>query len=545
MKNFRIMNSRINSIWLERGRYGHPGRCIVSLLIALLMSFAPLSVSIAEQDGSGTRFESSNYLKGVEAYRAGEFRQAFDAWSLGAYEDDAESQYNLGVLYVEGRGVARNPVQARSWFLRAAEKNHAEAQYNLGHMSLSGLAVEKDMDSALEWWRRSAEAGYAQAQFNFGRALYLGISDEPDPISGLVFIRQAAVNGDSRAQEFLDENGLGVAAVATGEPDTETMPPSIQTGELDTQNAMASPDKQGAENGAGSDAVEDAIAVGDAVEPAEVEPTEVEDAGVVAADGDMPVSDHTPEIESSTAMIDAEPVEVSAAMNRSAQDSSLLADKAAENVMPKPDSVQGPALSVGPTVLIRQRDEQIQADVVAPVSVAAPAAENQGIFNPPALNIVRDEAPILLDYFLRTGNEDVPLFARINSSAPIETLAGKTLLRVRTVDGDKLQVDAITRREVWVLALGIYTTDGLAVSNGNLVPMFDQPGGRQIGVLPQYQAMLMLEQRKGWRKLSLSRLLSGWIDARSLAYSGETASQLKTRWEAGLKGLALSKQRQN
>jgi TPR repeat protein len=64
----------------------------------------------------------SNFTLGLEAYKEGKFRRAFDAWMLVAYEGNAEAQFNLGVLYLEGNGVERNAERARTWFMKAAEK---------------------------------------------------------------------------------------------------------------------------------------------------------------------------------------------------------------------------------------------------------------------------------------------------------------------------------------------------------------------------------------------------------------------------------------
>ena len=153
----------------------------------------------------------SNYGLGVDAYQEGDYRRAFNAWSLGAYEGDSEAQYNLGVLYLEGRGVEHNVEQAHSWFLKAAEKDHVEAQYNLGHMSLSGMGMEKNVEAALMWWKRAAEGGYGQAQFNYGRALYLGVEGHDDKQGGLLLIRQAAEQKDKRALEFLEKNEVEIA----------------------------------------------------------------------------------------------------------------------------------------------------------------------------------------------------------------------------------------------------------------------------------------------------------------------------------------------
>ncbi len=162
---------------------------------------------------TGDTAKLSNYSLGVTAYTEGEFRRAFDAWILGAYEGNAESQYNLGVLYLEGHGVERSIEQARNWFMKAAEKNRVEAQYNLGHMSLSGMGVEKNVQAALLWWKLAAEGGYAQAQFNYGRALYLGVEDYNDKDRGLELISLAAEQKDRRAIEFLSNNADEIAVL--------------------------------------------------------------------------------------------------------------------------------------------------------------------------------------------------------------------------------------------------------------------------------------------------------------------------------------------
>ena len=170
--------------------------------------------------------EKSNYEIGVQAFKDGDYRAAFDAWSLGAYEENPEAQYNLGVLYLEGRGVERDLEQARNWFLKAANKNQIEAQYNLGHMALSGLGMEKDTNEALRWWQKASTGGYPQAQFNYGRALYLGIGGKQDITEGLRLIRLAASQQDKRAQEFLDTSAEEIAEV---EQTKVTVAPKVQS----------------------------------------------------------------------------------------------------------------------------------------------------------------------------------------------------------------------------------------------------------------------------------------------------------------------------
>ena len=90
-------------------------------------------------------------------------------WFLRAAEQgNADAQYNLGVMYHEGRSVPQDYTEAARWFLRAAEQGNAEAQYNLGVMYHEGRSVPQDYVQAAKWFHKAAEQGSAPAQSNLG-----------------------------------------------------------------------------------------------------------------------------------------------------------------------------------------------------------------------------------------------------------------------------------------------------------------------------------------------------------------------------------------
>ncbi len=57
---------------------------------------------------------------------------AFMEAEQAAEQGDAKAQFNLGVMYSDGRGVPQNDAEAVKWFRLAAEQGDASAQYNLG-----------------------------------------------------------------------------------------------------------------------------------------------------------------------------------------------------------------------------------------------------------------------------------------------------------------------------------------------------------------------------------------------------------------------------
>lgn len=86
-----------------------------------------------------------------------------------AENGDAEAQFQLGLKYSTGDGVAQDQVQAAAWYRKAAEQNHALAQFKLGLGFADGLGVERDATQAAFWFRRAANLGVAGAQFNLAR----------------------------------------------------------------------------------------------------------------------------------------------------------------------------------------------------------------------------------------------------------------------------------------------------------------------------------------------------------------------------------------
>jgi hypothetical protein len=72
-----------------------------------------------------------------DAVTAKELKELKDAGNQG----HAGVQNNLGCMYAEGKGVARNDEEAMQWFQKAADNGHALAQLNLGFF-LFDLAAE-------------------------------------------------------------------------------------------------------------------------------------------------------------------------------------------------------------------------------------------------------------------------------------------------------------------------------------------------------------------------------------------------------------------
>lgn len=74
-----------------------------------------------------------------------------------------DAQFALGLMYANGKGVARDPNTAAQWFLKAARQNHREAQYRIGEMYKEGIGVKTNLKQAKTWLSKAANSGIVKA----------------------------------------------------------------------------------------------------------------------------------------------------------------------------------------------------------------------------------------------------------------------------------------------------------------------------------------------------------------------------------------------
>lgn len=73
------------------------------------------------------------------------------------------AQFNMGVLYDEGKGVPLDDAQAMQWYRKAAEQGVPQAQVNLGIMYEQGEGVPPDAVRAYFWYALAESQGDGQA----------------------------------------------------------------------------------------------------------------------------------------------------------------------------------------------------------------------------------------------------------------------------------------------------------------------------------------------------------------------------------------------
>ena len=91
-----------------------------------------------------------------------------DAEVVKQFREDADlgyprAQFNLGVMYANGRGVLKNNVEAVKWYRKAAEQGLVSAQFNLGVSYINGVGIPQNNVNAYMWLLLARAQGHQKA----------------------------------------------------------------------------------------------------------------------------------------------------------------------------------------------------------------------------------------------------------------------------------------------------------------------------------------------------------------------------------------------
>jgi hypothetical protein len=92
-----------------------------------------------------------DFAAGLKAYENHDYAAALKEWRPLAEKGSAAAEFNLGLLYYDGRGVAQDFTEAAQWFERSADQGYGKAQYNLGEMYAIGKGVKRDYVQSYKW----------------------------------------------------------------------------------------------------------------------------------------------------------------------------------------------------------------------------------------------------------------------------------------------------------------------------------------------------------------------------------------------------------
>ncbi len=102
------------------------------------------------------------------------YQDSHDHFLLAARQSYGPSLHALGVMYLQGHGVAADPARSAKWLEQAVEHQQPDSFYNLAQLHENGLGVPPNLPRAFMLYRQAARMGHAPSQYNLGLFYYQG-----------------------------------------------------------------------------------------------------------------------------------------------------------------------------------------------------------------------------------------------------------------------------------------------------------------------------------------------------------------------------------
>lgn len=124
------------------------------------------------------------------------FEEALLWYNKAAKQGDLNSINNLGIIHDFGYGTKVNSKKVIKYYEKGCEKNHSNSLNNLGYLYLNGIHVpEKDFNKSLDLFEKSAIQGNPWALYGLAQQYLRGKGCEKDEEKGFSFALRSANKG--------------------------------------------------------------------------------------------------------------------------------------------------------------------------------------------------------------------------------------------------------------------------------------------------------------------------------------------------------------
>ncbi|WP_445357881.1 tetratricopeptide repeat protein [Microbulbifer sp. ANSA002] len=129
-----------------------PNKLIFSFMFLAILCFSQISAA------GGDEGEIAKFL-----FRSGDYSRVNDIF-LASKKGDHEAQYLLGQAFFWGRGVERDYIQSKKWYIRSADGGYSEAQYIVANYMLEGaFSYEQSPSLSIQYLEKAAINKHAKA----------------------------------------------------------------------------------------------------------------------------------------------------------------------------------------------------------------------------------------------------------------------------------------------------------------------------------------------------------------------------------------------
>ena len=129
---------------------------------------------------------------GARSFQRADYQAAMASWRPLAVQGNPVAQNNLGILYLDGKGVPQNTSEAVRYLSLSAASGSSLGQNNLGGLYRDGKGVPRDYTRAAQWFNASAAQANSAGMYNLGLMYELGQGMKPEPFHAYMWYALAA-----------------------------------------------------------------------------------------------------------------------------------------------------------------------------------------------------------------------------------------------------------------------------------------------------------------------------------------------------------------
>lgn len=137
-----------------------------------------------------TPVSAASIKQAKQSLAANDFETALTELAPLARSGNAEANNLLGLMYLQGNGVAQDTAQAKAYFEVGANTGHLESIQNLN------IILDAEYKEELKTVRPAAEAGDSVAQTRLGRMYEFGQGVAMSPADAFIWYQKAAQQND-------------------------------------------------------------------------------------------------------------------------------------------------------------------------------------------------------------------------------------------------------------------------------------------------------------------------------------------------------------
>ena len=133
---------------------------------------------------------------GARYFQHADYNRALASWRPLAVQGNAVAQNNLGIMYLDGKGVPQNTSEAVRYLSLSAAAGSSLGQNNLGGLYRDGKGVPRDYVRAAQWFSAAAAQGNSAGMYNLGLMYEMGQGMKAEPFHAYMWYALAAEMGN-------------------------------------------------------------------------------------------------------------------------------------------------------------------------------------------------------------------------------------------------------------------------------------------------------------------------------------------------------------